>query len=423
METTSINSFIMHSSLEIINNSPVYRYKNKDEEMIFNIDGEEINNEDTKNEPILDFTSIFNKVRDSGLNVDIISEISSYIRNFVFLSDETAYDILSLLVIHSYCVSLFNKTPYLWINGEKGCGKTTLLIILKSIMFKPIFSSNISPSAIYRIINSDRPTLFLDELESLERRGKINDPIFQILNSGYQKDGTVTRTEGGKIAKFSTFCFKIMAGINGLYPALLDRCISINMIKPETNVLKNFTYTSSENLEFTNQLCSNIHKHLSKIAIELADLIKQPEKILGIERFSFRDLDKWFPILALAQAIKGDSLNFIESIHNFALKNISNSRKEEELSPEFVCKNIIQEFIRDQALKTKIIDINYFYFPSSEIQKVIKDNDVVNCYRDKSEITRTLKKIGIHTDRRRFGNGPVSLYKIPKSIFNHKSKE
>ena len=81
-----------------------------------------------------------------------------------------------------------------------------------------------------------------------------------------------------------------------------------------------------------------------------------------------------------------------------------------------MCREIIREYLLDFSDKSKIPDNDFYFFSAEEIQEVIRTNDLYNKYRDKTEITLTLKKLGIETTRRRFGNGPVSLYKIPKSI-------
>src|ERR1700734_3258402 len=65
---------------------------------------------------------------------------------------------------------------------EKRCGKTTLLKILLAACPHALPSSNVSVATLYRIIQTERPTLILDELDSFLPG---NEGLRGILNSGH----------------------------------------------------------------------------------------------------------------------------------------------------------------------------------------------------------------------------------------------
>ncbi|MBI2418842.1 MAG: hypothetical protein HYV28_13270, partial [Ignavibacteriales bacterium] len=106
--------------------------------------------------------------RSSGL--DVIAEISSYLKKYIYLHNETEYVLVSVTCLLSYCVDMFERVPYLWLQGGKGSGKTTLMTVMKSIVSSPRFVSETSASALFRIVDELRPTLFLDESENLTKR-------------------------------------------------------------------------------------------------------------------------------------------------------------------------------------------------------------------------------------------------------------
>ena len=54
---------------------------------------------------------------------------------------------------------------------EKECGKSTLITLLSRLVNRPAVSSNISPSAFFRVIEELRPTLLIDEADT-NLRGK-----------------------------------------------------------------------------------------------------------------------------------------------------------------------------------------------------------------------------------------------------------
>ena len=64
----------------------------------------------------------------------------------------------------------------------KRCGKSTLLMLLRHLVNRPVLASNISSSALFRVIEQGRPTLLIDEGDRLLRG---NHKLKGILNAGY----------------------------------------------------------------------------------------------------------------------------------------------------------------------------------------------------------------------------------------------
>lgn len=403
-------------SLQNIDNNFLYHYRDSSENDIvdkfIDMEGNEV-----------DITSIFpaaNEEDQSKLfktiksRLDPIRELTEYLKKYVYLTNEGEYVLLATIIIHSYCVDLFSRTPYLWINGTKGSGKTTLMMIMKSLVYNPLLFSDSTASSLFRIIDSLKPTLFLDEVEALEKRKSSNQQIFQILNSGYQKDGTVSRTKGDKVIQFKTYGLKIIAGINPLFSTLYDRCIPLLITQPPPAYkMEVFRGEKSEESE---KISSHIRPSIVQHKDELLGYINNSSILKIDEQIRLREYDKWFPILAIAKLFSTSKANYFQTIQDLALSEINKKSVSEQLKPENACREIIKDFLIDKSSRSKISDPNYYYFKTDEIQKVIQANDLHNNYRDKAEITLILKQIGIETDRRRFGQGPISLYKIPKSL-------
>lgn len=349
-------------------------------------------------------------------STDPIGDIRNHIKRFIYLKNESEYDLVSIIPLLSFFSEYFDRIPYFWFNGPKGSGKTSLMTILKPLVYNAVFVSEITPSALFRIINDSSPTLFLDESEQLKKRQNANQPMFQILNSGYQKDGSVMRSMGSRVVNYCTYGLKIIAGINSLHSTLADRSIPIMMeVAPVGIKLERY----SDNLEGTNQLVELVHSGMSGKIAELKEKIINPSLLNLDQRIRLREADKWIPVLSIASLFSTRRNNYFQHLHDLAIQKITEKAATDTQTPESMCSAILKDFLQARSERSRIPDPQFFYFPTEEIQKVIQANDPYNYYRDKAEFTRTLKRIGIDTDRRRIGQrDPVLFYKIPRSLIN-----
>ena len=67
---------------------------------------------------------------------------------------------------------------------EKRCGKTTLLGLLSELVHRPVAAANISPPALFRVIEEAEPTLLIDEADTFLQG---NEEMRGILNAGYSR--------------------------------------------------------------------------------------------------------------------------------------------------------------------------------------------------------------------------------------------
>jgi hypothetical protein len=100
----------------------------------------------------------------------------------------------ALWVLHTHLIDKLSITPRLAIySPTKRCGKTTLLDVLGRLVRRPKMAADISPSAIFRVVEAHRPTLLIDEADTFLPG---NDDMRRLLNSGYQRNGTAIRNVG-----------------------------------------------------------------------------------------------------------------------------------------------------------------------------------------------------------------------------------
>lgn len=348
---------------------------------------------------------------DNEIAGNIVEKLVEHLKEYIFLSNETEYVLLAIYIILSYCYNIFDRIPYIHLSGAYGSGKTRILSVLRPLLFNAKMYSHASPAAIFRVIDEEKCVLILDELENIGTRTSSNNPIIQLLNSGYQKDGKVVRVSKFNPVSFKTYCPKLIASKNSLHPSTADRCIMVQMNKSPISLK---SYSDSDTSKIVKQIRLSILQSLYQKRETLSEVVKDvtPDSV----NLNNRDFDRWHSILALAKMFCSDNHNYYEEILHFALEELETKREYERTLPHNMAREIIKDVISAGSMKSMIPDKDYFYFRADQIQKIITDHDQYNFYRNKAEITIILQELGIRTDRRRFGAGPITLYKVPKNI-------
>lgn len=162
--------------------------------------------------------------------VDLLDEIRELFRKHIVLSKE-GLTIITLWVVFSWVFDLFDTCPILFVTSpQKRCGKTTLLGLLTRLLCRVLAASNITASALFRVIEKARPSLVIDEADSFV---KNSEDLRGIVNSGHTRTSAfVIRTVGDDHdpRKFSTWSPKVFAGIGSALPDTLeDRSIRLEL--------------------------------------------------------------------------------------------------------------------------------------------------------------------------------------------------
>lgn len=126
---------------------------------------------------------------------------------------------------HAHVFNQFQHTPRLAVLGPiQEVGKSTVFQILNELVPRPRFWIDPTPATLFRVIE-EKPTLLIDEADHM----RINKQILQVLNNGYEVNGTVPRWDPAeqKVRDFPVFGPLGIAGIGKklLPPTLKSRCI------------------------------------------------------------------------------------------------------------------------------------------------------------------------------------------------------
>ena len=124
----------------------------------------------------------------------LLNELLTAIQRYIVCARDTAVAV-SLWCAFTWLIDRVKVAPLAVITApEKRCGKTQLLNFIGKVCRRPLVASNISPAAVFRIIEAHNPTLLLDEADSFL---KENEELRGVINSGHTRQSAyVIRTVG-----------------------------------------------------------------------------------------------------------------------------------------------------------------------------------------------------------------------------------
>lgn len=160
---------------------------------------------------------------------ELLDEIADIFRRYVILPEHGA-EVLALWILHTYVFEHGDFSPILaLISPEKRCGKSTTLHLADCLARRSLVTSNVTAAALFRVIEDQKPTMLIDEFDSLSPERK--EDMRNILNSGHNRKGKTIRCVGddNKPKAFSVYCPKMVAAIGDLPETIMDRSIKIPM--------------------------------------------------------------------------------------------------------------------------------------------------------------------------------------------------
>ena len=166
----------------------------------------------------------------------VLDEVVVVIQTHVKLPEHAAYAI-ALWIFHTWLHDRLEISTFLNLtSATPRCGKTLLMEVIGSLVFRPLpVSGKITPAALFRTIELHEPTLLLDETDTFfgddtELRGIVN-------GSQRHDSANVMRSVGDdhEPRHFNTWCPKAISGIGGLHDTVRDRSIVIHMERRPPN--------------------------------------------------------------------------------------------------------------------------------------------------------------------------------------------
>lgn len=240
---------------------------------------------------------------------DVFCRVKSVIARFIdfdrsIASQDTMAEMLACFAIATWFLDAFSVAPYIWINGERGSGKTSLLLILVRLSY---LGSSLSPSgsfAALRDLADYGATLGLDDAEDLTDPKKSDPDKRAILLSGNRKGITVPLKEpdpngqGWKTREVNCYCPRIFSTIQKPDATLSSRAIVIPVVRTASRLKGNSDPLDNaqwpcDRKKLIDDLWSTALEHLAEMPT-FDKLIGDKSELIG------RDLQPWRAILAVA---------------------------------------------------------------------------------------------------------------------------
>ncbi len=246
--------------------------------------------------------AMFPEVEPWGDPVDIatlLDDIRATVNRFIICDTSTSIAV-ALWVAFTWCIDYLQVAPLAVITApEKRCGKSQLLDVIGRLSFRPLVASNISPAAVYRVIEAHSPTLLIDEADSFL---KENEELRGVINSGHTRQSAfVIRTVGDdhEPRQFSTWGAKAISGIGHLAGTLMDRAIVLTL-------RRKLPAEKCQRLRHADpKAFSQLASKLARFAEDAGPSIGQARPNLP-EELNDRAQDNWEPLLAIADLADGE---------------------------------------------------------------------------------------------------------------------
>lgn len=226
-----------------------------------------------------------------------LDRIAATIRKHVIFQSDHDADAIAVWLIGSYLMDHWSRFPKLLIvSPERECGKTTALQAIELFAPNASFASSITPSAVYRLIEQEAPTLLIDEADLTL---KHSEELQAIVNAGHTRRGAkkiISRklsSGNWEPVEMSLWCPQVIAGIGEFHDTLTSRSIVIGLRRKGAGEL----------VDYLSDSLFEEYRGLREELKELADGI-QPAQLLAPpsmpEKAMNRVGDNWTPLFQIA---------------------------------------------------------------------------------------------------------------------------
>jgi putative DNA primase/helicase len=236
----------------------------------------------------------------------LLDELSDTISTYVIVSKEQA-DAIALWCVHAHAHDISDVSPHLVLkSAQKRSGKSRVVHLVERLVARPLSTSGITASALFRIIEMKHPTLLLDELDAVMNKDReMAEALRGIMNSAFERAGArcilnVPVQGGGyEPREFSTWAPLLLAGIGNLPDTVRDRSVEIEMIrKRRDETVRRLRRRDGQDL---NVLARKSARWINDKAEKLQSAVQSIPKGL-----SDRAADAWEPLLAIADLAGGE---------------------------------------------------------------------------------------------------------------------
>jgi hypothetical protein len=228
---------------------------------------------------------------------ELLAEIETAISRYVFI-DKHSLSAISLWIVHAWCLDAFSLSPFLRImSPTKGCGKTTLLMLISEMIPKCLLTANATTAVMFRLVHKFGASIGIDEAD-----GAFNEnlELISLVNASYTR-GTAQvprcNAETNEPEIFSVWGAKVICGIGKLPPTTEDRSIVIQLKKKKpSEKLEKFRFDKLGAF-------GDLKSKLKRFADDNLDALKEAGDPHLPEQLGDRPADNWRQLILISDLV------------------------------------------------------------------------------------------------------------------------
>ena len=228
----------------------------------------------------------------------LLNELMTQLKRYVVVHDDASVAIV-LWVMFAWVHNIAVHSPYLvFVSAEGDCGKTTACDVVKFLSPRGHSGTELTAASIYRFVDRVRPTLIIDDADTLFKR---KPDLVTIVNAAWTRGTKIPRQgPGGLTHWFDPFCPKVIAGVKlALLRTTMTRTIAVKMVPklPEEKV-EDFDHVDDDTF-------LTLRRKLTRWAADNVEALKGARPVLP-PGFTNRLRMNWLLQLAIADLAGGD---------------------------------------------------------------------------------------------------------------------
>lgn len=336
---------------------------------------------------------------------ELINELS---HTYFDYQSESDYSFFNLWNIGTYFYQLFDSYPYIDYTGTKRAGKSKNQMFHTIVCYNGVSTSDISSSALFRLIAGVGATISIDEYENSSNSNKEkNEQTRTLLNSGFMNNQHAIRNKevsGDHVpTQYDLYSPKNLAHIDGYDDVLEDRCVEMVILRStNTEILANWPDPNEDKrlLEIRN-LCYRLYLDYGS---EVKNLIDEARKDLQI---TSRELKIWTPILTLALFFEKHG---VEGLTESIREKIKRSHEERDMTDEQESLDVrVLKFVNTYAVNKASENSGFIQHQDlyDLLKKSAKEFQIDTRIVTSSQLSKILKRLGF--ERKRIKKGILWL--------------
>jgi putative DNA primase/helicase len=236
----------------------------------------------------------------------LLTEIATAIESYIVMGAHQR-DAAALWVVFAHAQDFFVYAPLLIVLSPiRRCGKTKLQEMLARLSPRPQSMSGITAAALARLVEKDRPTVFIDEFDAIANGNReLSESLRGQLNSSFNKSSAHILKSvplpgvGWEVRRFSTWAPTCVAGIGQVPNTVADRSVIIRL-------------TRKLGMQSVRRLSARDGGELHLLARKIARFVADNEHRLRRDEpdvpneLNDRARDAWEPLITIADIAGGE---------------------------------------------------------------------------------------------------------------------